>query len=135
MSHYTVLTTRISDPHYLAEAIADMGYQEVEVYDQPQPLLDFQGEERKQRAEVIVRRQHLGWVSNDLGFCRQHGGTMNAIISDYDRDKHNKGWMQELTRRYAYQAARGKLEEQGFDLAHEQRDAEGRIHLVLRRTV
>ncbi len=135
MSHYTVLTTRISDPHYLAEAIADMGYQEVEVYDEPQSLIDYQGKATKQKAEVIVRRQHLGWLGNDVGFCRQHNGTMNAIISDVDRNKHNEGWMQELTRRYAYQAARGKLEAQGFDLAHEQRDAEGRIHLVLRRTV
>ena len=135
MSHYTVLTTRISDPHYLVEAIADMGYQEVEVYDQPQPLIDHQGQATKQRAEVIVRRKHIGWLSNDVGFCRQRNGTMNSIISDYDRDKHNEGWMQELTRRYAYQAARGKLEAQGFDLAHEERDEQGRIHLVLRRTV
>ncbi len=135
MSHYTVLTTRICDPHYLGEAMADMGYEEVEVHDQPQPLIDYQGRETKQKAEVIVRRRHLSWVSNDLGFCRQSNGTMNAIISDYDRDKHNKGWMLELTRRYAYQAARGKLEAQGFDVAHEQRDAEGRIHLVLRRMV
>ena len=135
MSHYTVLTTRISDPQYLGEAIADMGYEEIEVYDEPQPLIDYQGKATKQRAEEIVRRKHLSWLSNDVGFQRQRNGTMNAIISDYDRDKHNKGWMQELTRRYAYQAARGKLEAQGFDLAHEQRDAQGRIHLVLRRTV
>ena len=71
MSHYTVLTTRICDPHYLAEAMADMGYEEVEVHDQPQPLIDYQGRETKQKAEVIVRRRHLSWVSNDLGFCRQ----------------------------------------------------------------
>ena len=135
MSHYTVLTTRISDPHYLAEAIAEMGYEEVEVYDQAQPLIDYCGEETKQEAEVIVRRRHLGLFSNDIGFHRQYNGTMNAIISDYDRNKHNQGWMQELTRRYAYQAARGKLEAQGFDLTHEQRDEQGRIHLVLRRTV
>lgn len=135
MSHYTVLTTKITDAEFLAEAIADMGYEDVEVHDRPQPLIDFQGGATKQKAEVIVRRKHIGWLSNDIGFCRQHDGTMNAIISDYDRDKHNEGWMRELTRRYAYLTARGKLEAQGFDLAHEERDAQGRIHLVLRRTV
>ena len=50
MSHYTVLTTRISDPLYLAEAIADMGYEQVEVWDDPQPLIDYQGEETMQSA-------------------------------------------------------------------------------------
>ena len=68
MSHYTVVTTRISDPQYLVEAIADMGYEEIEIYDQPQPLIDYQGEATKQKAEVIVRRKHLSWLSNDVGF-------------------------------------------------------------------
>jgi hypothetical protein len=43
--------------------------------------------------------------------------------------------VQQLTQRYAYQAARTKLAEQGFELVEEEQQKDGRIHLMLRRTV
>ena len=44
-------------------------------------------------------------------------------------------FLQQVTQRYAYCAARAKLEEQGFALASEQVQEDGQIHLVLRRMV
>jgi len=41
--------------------------------------------------------------------------------------------MGDLTRRYAYHAARSKLEEQGFSLVEEQVEDGNRVHLVMRR--
>ncbi len=134
MSHYTILKTRITDAPALAEGLADMGYEDVEVWETAQPLMDYGGSETKETAEVIVRRHHVGRLANDIGFKRQSVGPMRAIISDWDRQKHTEGWMRELTRRYAYHAARSKLEAQGFSLAREERDAEGRIRLTLRRS-
>ena len=133
MSHYTVLKTRLKDVDALSEALIDMGYEDLEVYDTPQPLVDFMGDTPNREAEVIVRKQHLGRLSNDIGFCRGPGGLFAAIISDYDQQRHNEQWMRDLTKRYAYHAARTKLEEQGFTLTHEQRDSKGRIHLLLQR--
>jgi hypothetical protein len=41
--------------------------------------------------------------------------------------------LQQVTQRYAYHAARDKLEAQGFALAAQEVRQDGRIHLVLRR--
>jgi hypothetical protein len=134
MSHYTVLETKLKDVDALAEALTDMGYENLEIYDEPHQLTDFMGESGKQKAEVIIRRKRVGWLSNDIGFRRGTDGTFVAIISDYDQERHNDQWMRDLTKRYSYHAARTKLEAQGFSLAREERDSSGRIHLLLRRT-
>lgn len=134
MSHYTVLETKLTDSDALAEALMDMGYEDVEIFDKSQPLVDFMGDTPDQRAEIIVRRNHVGRLSNDIGFKRGQDGTFQAMISDYDQDRHDAQWLRSLTKRYAYHAARMKLEAQGFALAREERDAHGRIHLLLRRT-
>ena len=132
MSHFTTLRTQITDIKALRAALADLGFNEVEVHDRAQPLLGFRGDEREQKAEVIIRRKHLGWLSNDLGFKRNAGGTFDAIISGYDRMKYSQKWLDRLTQRYAYHVARAKLEEQGFVLTSEEQK-DGKIHLVLRR--
>jgi hypothetical protein len=134
MSHFTTLKTQIADVKALRAALADLGFKVVEVHDQAQHLHGFRGDERPQTAEVIVRRRHLGWLSNDLGFKRNAGGTFDAIISDFDRRKYSQEWLDRLTQRYAYHAARAKLEEQGFVLTSEEQK-DGKIHLVLRRMV
>ena len=133
MSHYTVMETRLKDVDALVEALSDMGYDELEVYDKPRPLVEFVGGEPNQRANVIIRKQYVGRLSNDIGFRLGSDGRFEAIISDYDQDRHNDRWMAELTKRYAYHATRTKLEEQGFTLTHEQRDNQGRVHLLLQR--
>jgi hypothetical protein len=135
MSHFTTLRTQIADVKALRAALADVGFADVDVYETAQPLYGFMGDARSQTAEVIVRRRHLGWLSNDLGFRRNAAGTFDAIISDYDRRKYSQEWLDRLTQRYAYHAARAKLEEQGFVLTSEENTKDGRIHLVLRRMV
>jgi hypothetical protein len=135
MSHFTTLKTQIADVKALRAALADVGFSDVEVYETPQPLYGFMGDAREQRAEVIVRRKHLGWLSNDLGFKRNASGTFDALISDFDRRKYSGEWLDRLTQRYAYHAARARLEEQGFVLTSEEKTKDGRIHLVLRRMV
>jgi hypothetical protein len=134
MSHFTTLRTRITDVKALRAALADLGFKAVEVHESAQPLHGFRGDEREQTAEVIIRRKHLGWLSNDLGFKLNAGGTFDAIISDFDRRKYSQEWLDRLTQRYAYHVARAKLEEQGFVLASEEQK-DGKIHLVLRRMV
>jgi hypothetical protein len=133
MSHFTTLKTQLTDLKALQAALADLGLTQVEVHPVAEHLLGFRGDTRTQTAEVIVRRKHLGWLSNDLGFKRTAAGTFDAIISDYDRAKYSQEWLGKLTQRYAYHVARTKLEEQGFDLVAEEKTTDGRIHLTLRR--
>ena len=133
MSHFTRLKTRITDKPAPVKALAGVGYKLVEVHDTPHHLYGYQGDKRAQTAEVIVRRKYIGWLSNDVGFSRSADGSFEAIISLFDRLKHSRGWLRRLTQRYAYHVARGKLQEQGFDLVSEETAKDGRIHLVLRR--
>lgn len=133
MSHFTKLRTRIVDIDALLKALFEMGFKTVEVHETAEHLYGYQGDKRKQTAEVIIRRKHVGRASNDIGFKRREDGAFDAIISDYDRSKYSQDWLNRLTQRYAYHAARAKLEEQGFVLVTEEAEEGERIHLVLRR--
>ena len=135
MSHFTTLKTQFTDISGLIKALADVGFKQVEVYDTAQPLYGYQGDQRKQTAEVIVRRQFVGAASNDLGFKQQPDGTFQAIISAYDRSKYSEQWLNRVSQRYAYHLAKARLEEQGFTLISEEQETNGRIHLVVRRAV
>lgn len=136
MSAYTTLATRIVSAEHLALALRDLGFAEVEVHQSPQTLHGWMGDARAQRAEVIVRREHIGDASNDLGFARGQDGTFVAIVSEYDRDHgdFDRGWLEKLTQRYAYHVARERLEAQGFDLVEERVDDQETIRMVLRRS-
>lgn len=133
MSHFTTLKTALVDTETLVKALADLGYDQVEVHDKARHLRGYLGDWRRQTAEVIIRRKYIGGASNDIGFKRRKNGHFDALISAYDRRRHNPAWLGKLTQRYAYHTARDKLAEQGFDLISEKNEAGGRIRLVLRR--
>lgn len=135
MSHFTVLRTQLTDVESLVKALADLGFGQVEVHETGQHLYGFQGDRRPQTAEVIIRRQHIGPASNDLGFKRRADGVFDAIISDYDGRRFSAEWLGRLTQRAAYHTARSKLSGQGFALVEEETQQDGRIHLVLRRVI
>jgi len=133
MSHFTVVKTKLVDREALLKALQDLGFKQVEVYDVAQHLFGYQGDQRSQTAEVILRRKYIGRASNDIGFKLSQDGTYSAVISEYDRSKYGQEWLNQLSQRYAYHVARSKLTHQGFDLVSEETQQDGRIHLVLRR--
>lgn len=134
MSHFTVIKTQFVDTDLLVQALADLGFPQVEVHETAQHLYGFQGDLRPQTAEVIVRRDYIGPSSNDIGFKRSAEGTFEATISEYDRRQFTQEWLDLLAQRYAYHTALAQLAQQGFDLVTEENAADGRIHLILRRT-
>jgi hypothetical protein len=71
------------DRGLLLAALAELGFTQVEE-GQDLPLYGYQGDRRTETAAVVVRRQHVGLGSNDLGFARTPEGYF-PIISDYDR--------------------------------------------------
>jgi len=83
-----------------------MGYSEVEEHAIAQQLFDFQGrpthylDSTGDKANVIVRRHIVTGAANDLGFKLEADGTYTAIVSEYDRHKHNAGWMKQLKMHY-----------------------------------
>jgi hypothetical protein len=72
-----------ADRRLLLAALADLGYGTVE-QGEALPLYGYEGDRRAETAELVVRRQHLGRASNDLGFRRTSGGFV-PVISEYDR--------------------------------------------------
>lgn len=133
MSAYTTVRTRLVSAEHLAMALRDMGFPEVEVFETAQPLVGFEDETRPQSAELIVRKEHVGEASNDIGFRRLDDGTFEAVISDFDRATFNLNWLQQLSQRYAYHVATEQLRTQGFELVHEEVAPNQEIRLTLRR--
>jgi hypothetical protein len=56
-----------------------------------------------------------------------------SLIGGGIRGIDQERFLQQVTQRYAYHAARAKLDEQGFSLVSEEVQEGERIHLVLRR--
>jgi hypothetical protein len=133
MSHYTVIDTRIASGKHLVQALRDMGFREVEIHTEPQPLVGWVGDTRITRAHIIVRREHVGPASNDIGFLQTPGGYFQAQISDFDQVLFGKRWLDALTQRYSYHVATDMLAEKGFEAVDETRDRDGTVRLTLRR--
>ncbi|HVN53492.1 MAG TPA: DUF1257 domain-containing protein [Anaerolineaceae bacterium] len=124
MSHFSRLKTLIVEKELLILALKELGYQpeEGELY-----IRGFGGDRTK--VELKVARK-FGY---EIGF-RKGEGTYEVVADWFGvHGISQKDFVQQLNQRYAYHAARVKLEEQGFTLTSEEVQADGRIHLVLRR--
>ena len=126
MSHFTRVKTQMVEQEYITQALSDLGYQ----WEQGElKVKGFAGA----RANVAIKVKLPG-SSHEIGFKKS--GESFEIIADWwgvrgiSRDK----FRQQVSQRYAYHAARAKLEDQGFVLVSEETQEEGRLHLVLRRT-
>jgi hypothetical protein len=95
MSVFRNYGTVMNDKKCLVAALKKR-FPEVESHSAPQNLNGYQGDVRQQKAHVIVRREHVGQASNDLGFVRD-GANFKAIISGYDSGKYNQKWLDHLT--------------------------------------
>jgi hypothetical protein len=71
-----------ADRRLLLAALGDLGFSVVEEGERLS-LFGYQGDRRPETAELVVRRQHVGSASNDLGFARTPAGYA-PIISEYD---------------------------------------------------
>ena len=84
MSKYLTFTDVVfKNEALLLAALAELGYTTVES-GEALPLFGYQGDERRERAQLVVRRKHIGVASNDLGFARTTEG-YTPIISEYDQ--------------------------------------------------
>lgn len=101
MSAYLQLATPMTDSDCLADALADMGFggSMVEVHAQPVPLVGYEGAAREQRAHIVIRRQHIGNASNDVGFVQTPTG-FRLIVSGYDQARFGSSWLARLSERY-----------------------------------
>ena len=100
MSKYMESKIEITEESHLVGALRDLGY-EPEVHASGAPLVGYQGDERPERAHIIIRRRQLDSASNDIGFARDASGVYRAIISEYDRGiGFNDAWLGRLAQTY-----------------------------------
>jgi hypothetical protein len=64
-------------------------------------LYGFEGDRRRETAELVIRRRHLGRLTNDLGFHRRPDSTFEVIISDFDSRHTAAEVVREVKQRYA----------------------------------
>ena len=127
MSHFTSIKTQIVEKEYLKQSLADlkMTYCEGNV-----KIRGYQG--IATNVEIKIPTNNSGY---DIGFRKS--GNAYEVVADWwgIRDINQQQFVQKVYQRYAYHAAKAKLEEQGFSLISEEVQEGERIHLVLRRTV
>lgn len=100
MSKYQEMQTVLSEECHLVEALQDLGYVP-EVCREGAALYGYMGDERPERAQIVIRRQQLDSASNDMGFTRDSNGVFRAIISEYDRGIGlNEAWLGRIAQKY-----------------------------------
>jgi len=100
MSKYVELRTSLNDERYLVAALRELGY-EPEVCPEGRPLVGYVGDQRAERAHVIIPRGQLDSASNEIGFARDNGGVYQAVVSEYDRSiGFDDAWLGRLAQVY-----------------------------------
>lgn len=90
MSKYQIYSDIIfKDRRLLLAALADLGYSDVEEGEKL-PLFGYQGDRRPETAEIVIRRQHVGAASNDLGFAQTEQGCV-PVVSEFDQRTLHQG--------------------------------------------
>ena len=100
MSKYEELRTVLSEERFLVEALREFGYSP-EVSNEGISLNGYLGDERPEKAHIVIRRRQLDAASNDIGFARDANGVYRALISEYDRGiGFNDAWLGRIAQTY-----------------------------------
>ena len=75
--------TAVKDRECLLKSLQECGYAETEE-GESLSLYGYQGDERPETAQLVVRRKFIGSASNDLGFQKTDVGYV-PVISEYDQ--------------------------------------------------
>jgi hypothetical protein len=117
MSEYCDVKTEFRNEGALVCALLEMGKwapEMIERHAEGAHLFGVSGDRREQRAHVIIRRQHVGRLANDLGFQRDANGMYVAHVSEWERSHgYNDDWMKQVKQHYVYHVMRMQQEARG----------------------
>jgi Protein of unknown function (DUF1257) len=124
MSHFSRIQTQITDKDFVLMALKDLGFS----YEEGQQEVKAFGGQ-KMPVDIRVKLP----MSYDIGLRKK--GETYEIVADWFgvRGISQKDFTQRVMQRYAYHAARAKLEQQGFNMVEEKVEETGQIRIVLRR--
>ena len=105
----------------------------IEIHEKAVSLFGYHGDRRAEVANVIIRREFIGGSSNDIGFVSKQDGTVEAIISAFDRRQgRDEEWMNKLAMHYAYRVAEKQAAKMGATI-NKTVNADGTWRVVLRK--
>lgn len=114
MSKYGELRTVLSEEHFLVEALRVLGYTP-EVSNEGLSLYGYLGDERPEKAHIVIRRHQLDSASNDIGFARDANGVYRALISEYDRGiGFNDAWLGRVAQVYRERQTMAVAKSKGY---------------------
>ncbi len=117
MSAYLPFETEYKDQECLVAALAENGYKIVEQHETAQHLIGYHSDTRPEVANIIIRRAQIGGSSNDIGFVKDATtGKFKAIISDFDKGRHNTKWLTGLKVAYNDKLTTKEAKRQGLKL-------------------
>ena len=135
MSEFVETEVEIDDPADAVEALKMIGEQfglpwnddTIEVHATPQELLAIGGAKRTSRrtgerirAEIIIRRKHVGNSSNDLGILKGADGKYTIYESDFDvgqlRSKMGTPFKKAFKKAVAFQKIKKESKKQRWKL-------------------
>lgn len=125
MSHFVKIVTMIKDRTALIRALERMGFAgKLEVNEGPVALYGYQGDIRKEKANIVIRRKYVGGSSNDIGFERMNDGRYAAHISEFDQGtgsysgrkdaQYGKTWQGKLLSYYGVEKAKIEFKAKGM---------------------
>lgn len=83
MSEFHSVEIDIDDESCLVEALKELGYKP-QIHKQATNLFGYQGDRRKQVANIVIPRSQVGSASNDVGFEKVNGKYV-MHLSEYDK--------------------------------------------------
>ena len=99
---------------YLVEALQQLGYTP-EVHKAAAPLHGYMGDERPERAHIIIRRQQLDSASNDIGFAKDNNGQYRAVVSEYDKSiGFDHAWLGRVAQAYKERQTMAVAKAEGY---------------------
>ncbi|NEO86771.1 MAG: DUF1257 domain-containing protein [Spirulina sp. SIO3F2] len=125
MSHFSNIKTQLRNLTSLKAALSDL---EMDWKEGPSPVRGYQGQTRT--AEIVLEQAN----DYDIGFS--WNGSEYELVADlqyWQQPLSVEGFIQQLTQRYAYNTVLTESQNQGFQVAQEQQQADGSIRLVVQR--
>lgn len=83
MSHFSKIQVKFKDQSCLVEALQRFGFYP-QIHDKPVQLHGYQGDRRSEVAHIVVPKNQISGLSNDLGFY-WNGTDYECIISEFDQ--------------------------------------------------
>jgi hypothetical protein len=132
MSEYRVIDVEFRDEKVLIDALKEMGYNPT-VTDESRPLQGYQGDDREQKAHIIIPRKQVGGSSNDVGFERIEKG-FKLHASEFDRSWRTGEKIKTLKQTYSEKFITNKIRKNSkYSLRSRNKTKDGKIRIKIRR--